>query len=243
MVNGVTSLRDGVVHHHAHVGDGCGREVCGGVARPGGAGAQIDGERLLGMGGAGRPAGLRVFVGGEIRGESICRIRRGGGDPGTGGEVVRDVEAGGAANLLGGERAVGDAQLAPDIDKLAISKQCFACHQVDKTSVGPAYLDVAMKYRDQPDAAARLQAKLKTGGSGGWGEVPMPPQPATSDAERETLVRALLNLAQGMAETRGTATGQLTLPAAPDTPQPGGAWEITAESPGHTAALLRLAAE
>lgn len=88
-----------------------------------------------------------------------------------------------------------------------------------------------MKYRDQPEAAARLQAKLKTGGSGVWGEVPMPLQPATSDAEEETLVRALLDLAQGMAETRGTATGQLTLPAAPDTPQPGSAWEITAESP------------
>ncbi|MEO5714629.1 MAG: PQQ-dependent sugar dehydrogenase [Luteolibacter sp.] len=136
----------------------------------------------------------------------------------------------------------GGPQFAPDIEKLATSKQCFACHQVDKTSVGPAYLDVAMKYRDQPEAAAKLQAKVKAGGGGVWGEVPMPPQAAVSDAEVQTLIRAILGLAEGMAETRGTGTGTLVLSPSPagSSAQPGGAWEITAEAPGYTAARVRL---
>jgi len=138
----------------------------------------------------------------------------------------------------------GGPQLATDIEKLLTSKQCFACHQVDRTSVGPAYLDVAMKYREQGDAASRLQAKLKSGGGGVWGEVPMPPQAAVSDAEGETLIRAILGLAQSMGETRGSGAGVLRLCAAPGSaPQPGGAWEITAGAPGHTAARLRVPAK
>jgi len=136
----------------------------------------------------------------------------------------------------------GGPQFSPEIEKLATSKQCFACHQVDKTSVGPAYLDVAMKYRDQADVAARLQAKLKTGGGGVWGEVPMPPQIAVSDAEGETIIRAILSLAQGMAETRGSDSGKLHLSPA-SSAQAGGAWEITAEAAGYTAARTRIPAK
>ncbi|MCW1925043.1 PQQ-dependent sugar dehydrogenase [Luteolibacter arcticus] len=137
----------------------------------------------------------------------------------------------------------GGPQLPPEIEKLATSRQCFACHQVDKTSVGPAYLDVAMKYREQANAAAHLQAKLKTGGGGVWGEVPMPPQAAVTDAEGESIIRAILGLAQGMAETRGSGAGKLRLSPPLGSAQPGGAWEITAEAPGHTAARMRVAAK
>jgi cytochrome c len=137
----------------------------------------------------------------------------------------------------------GGPQLPSEIEKLAVAKQCFACHQVDKPSVGPAYLDVAMKYRDQTDAAAELQAKLKTGGGGVWGEVPMPPQAVVSDAEGESLIRAILALAQGMAEARGTGAGTLHLSPRVGSGQAGGAWEITAEAPGHTTARTRIAAK
>jgi cytochrome c len=137
----------------------------------------------------------------------------------------------------------GGPQFSSEIEKLVTSKQCLACHQVDRTSVGPAYLDVAMKYREQADTAARLQAKLKTGGGGVWGEVPMPPQPAVSDAEGETIIRAILSLAQGMAETRGTGSGKLRLSPAVENAQAGGAWEITAEAAGHTAARTRITAK
>ena len=136
----------------------------------------------------------------------------------------------------------GGPQFSSEIEKLVTSRQCLACHQVDKTSVGPAYLDVAMKYRGKADEAARLQAKLKTGGGGVWGEVPMPPQIAVSDAEGETLIRAILGLADGMSETRGSDSGKLRLSPATST-QAGGAWEITAEAPGHTAARTRVPAK
>jgi cytochrome c len=137
----------------------------------------------------------------------------------------------------------GGPQFSPEMEKLVTSKQCLACHQLDKTSVGPAYLDVAMKYREQADAAAKLQAKLKTGGGGVWGEVPMPPQAAVSDAEGETIIRAILGLSQGMAETRGTGSGTLRLSPPVANAQAGGAWEITAEAAGHTAARTRVAAK
>jgi cytochrome c len=88
-----------------------------------------------------------------------------------------------------------------------------------------------------------LQQKLKTGGGGVWGEVPMPPQAAVSDAEREALIGAILELSQGMAETRGSGSGKLRLSVAAGAAQAGGAWEITAEAPGYTAARLRVGAK
>ena len=137
----------------------------------------------------------------------------------------------------------GGPQFTADIGKLVISKQCFACHQVEKASVGPAYLDVAMKYRSDAAALERLRAKLKTGGGGVWGEVPMPPQVAVNDAEGETIVKAILGLSSGMAETRGTAEGMLKLSAQPEGVQAGGAWEIIAEAPGYRAARTRIPAK
>lgn len=137
----------------------------------------------------------------------------------------------------------GGPQFASEIAELFTAKQCMACHQVDKASVGPAYLDVAMRYRADADAAGRLQAKLKSGGGGVWGEIPMPPQAAVTEAEGGTLIRAILGLAEGMAETRGVDQGKLELAPPPAGAEPGGAWEITAEAPGHTAAKARIPAK
>jgi cytochrome c len=70
---------------------------------------------------------------------------------------------------------------------------CLACHAVDKKLVGPAYKDVANKYRGQPDAEAKLMQKVKNGGSGVWGQVPMPPNGQVPDADVHALVKWILS--------------------------------------------------
>ncbi|MFM2067688.1 MAG: hypothetical protein RLZZ584_2597 [Pseudomonadota bacterium] len=53
---------------------------------------------------------------------------------------------------------------------------CTACHSIDGKLVGPAFKDVAAKYASRADAVAYLGNKIKAGGSGLWGAIPMPPQ-------------------------------------------------------------------
>jgi cytochrome c5 len=71
---------------------------------------------------------------------------------------------------------------------------CAACHAIDKKVVGPAYQDVAAKYKDDKGAAAKLAQKVKAGGSGVWGQVPMPPNAAVSDDDIKSLVAWILSL-------------------------------------------------
>lgn len=71
---------------------------------------------------------------------------------------------------------------------------CALCHAIDKKLVGPAYVDVAAKYKGDKDAVAKLSAKVKKGGSGVWGAVPMPPNTSTSDADIKELVTWILTL-------------------------------------------------
>jgi cytochrome c len=75
---------------------------------------------------------------------------------------------------------------------LAKAKNCFACHTVDKKVVGPAYKDVAKKYAGDKGAAERLAKKVREGGVGVWGSVPMPANPQVSDADARTLVQWVL---------------------------------------------------
>jgi cytochrome c len=106
--------------------------------------------------------------------------------------------------------------------------------------VGPAYLDVAMRYRDDKEALTRLQQKLKTGGAGAWGEIPMPPQAAVNEQQSQQIIQAILGLSEGMSELRGKRQGTFVLPAAPANAAPGGAWEIVAQAPNTTNAKIRL---
>lgn len=71
---------------------------------------------------------------------------------------------------------------------------CAACHAVDKPIVGPAYSQVAAKYRGDKTAAAKLEQKVKAGGSGVWGAVPMPPNSAVPEADIKKLVAWVLSL-------------------------------------------------
>ncbi len=137
----------------------------------------------------------------------------------------------------------GGPALPSDVAKLITAKQCLACHQVETNSVGPAYLNVALRYRDDKNAQANLERKLKIGGAGVWGEIPMPPQAALSATESQQIVRAILGLAEGMAEVSGKREGIITLPPAPVGAAPGGAWEITAQAPQSTFAKTRINAK
>lgn len=79
-------------------------------------------------------------------------------------------------------------------EALAKKHNCLACHQLDKKSVGPAYKDIAKKYKGQADAQAKLAEKVKKGGQGVWGPVPMPPNAAAPDADIKKLVDWILKL-------------------------------------------------
>ena len=78
---------------------------------------------------------------------------------------------------------------------LAQAKGCMACHAVDHKVVGPAYKDVAKKYAGDKGAEAKLVEKVKKGGSGVWGPIPMPANsPQVSDADIKKLVHWVLSL-------------------------------------------------
>jgi hypothetical protein len=87
-------------------------------------------------------------------------------------------------------------------------------------------------YRGQSGATSHLDAKIARGGSGVWGEVPMPPQPALGDDERGKIIAAVLKLADTVSETRGAKSGKIGLIARPAGAGAGGDWEFTVEAPG-----------
>lgn len=76
--------------------------------------------------------------------------------------------------------------------ELAQKHACTACHAVDRKQVGPAYKDVARKYAGQKDAVALVSDSIRKGGLGKWGQIPMPAQPALSDAEVKALATWVL---------------------------------------------------
>ena len=102
-----------------------------------------------------------------------------------------------ASILAGAALVAGSAHAALDnaaAEALMKKDGCAACHQVDKKLVGPSYVDVAAKYKGNAAAPAMLFKKVKEGGSGVWGPVPMPPNVTTSDADIKSLVDWILTL-------------------------------------------------
>ncbi len=84
---------------------------------------------------------------------------------------------------------------AADASALAQKSGCLACHSVDKKVLGPAYKDVAAKYKGDKSAEAKLVAKVKAGGSGVWGPMPMPPMGAqVKEADITAIVQWILSL-------------------------------------------------
>ncbi|MER2511769.1 MAG: c-type cytochrome [Nitrosomonas ureae] len=87
---------------------------------------------------------------------------------------------------------LGVAGQAMADEALAKAKNCMACHAIDKKIVGPAYKDVAAKYKGDAGAVDKLASKVKAGGKGVWGEIPMPPNNVTPD-EAKKLVTWILS--------------------------------------------------
>src|SRR5690606_7506067 len=83
--------------------------------------------------------------------------------------------------------------------RLIEGSTCLACHRLDEPSIGPAYAQVAERYRDDPGATAHLVAKIRDGGSGVWGDVMMPPHPQLSEAEASQMVAYILSIGQAPA--------------------------------------------
>lgn len=77
-------------------------------------------------------------------------------------------------------------------EALAKSKNCMACHAVDKKLVGPSYKDVAKKYAGDAKAVDAMAAKIQKGGSGVWGAIPMPANPQVNDADAKKLAAWVL---------------------------------------------------
>jgi cytochrome c len=98
------------------------------------------------------------------------------------------------ALVLGAAGVVAALCAAPAMasPELAKKHNCLACHAADKKVVGPSYKEVAAKYRGDKAAEAKLADKVKKGGVGVWGQVPMPPNATVPDAEVKALVGWIL---------------------------------------------------
>ena len=91
--------------------------------------------------------------------------------------------------------AVSLAAPAQASEELAKKHLCTTCHVVKGTkTIGPTYADVAKKYAGQKDAEAKLVEKVKKGGQGVWGQIPMPPNAAVPDADVKALVKWVLSV-------------------------------------------------
>ena len=99
--------------------------------------------------------------------------------------------------LAAGMAVAGSASAALDnaaAEAMMKKDGCAACHAVDKKVIGPAYTEVSAKYKGDKDAAAKLADKVKKGGVGVWGKIPMPPNAQVSDADIKELVAWILTL-------------------------------------------------
>ena len=96
-----------------------------------------------------------------------------------------------AAVLAGLALSATPALAAVDAARaLSIANQnaCMGCHAVDRKLVGPAYKDVAAKYKGDAGAEAKLIKKVREGGMGNWGQIPMPANPKIADADLKTVI-------------------------------------------------------
>lgn len=86
------------------------------------------------------------------------------------------------------------AQSADAALELAKKSGCLACHGLDTKMVGPSWKEVGKKYAGVSDAEAKLVTKVRKGGKGVWGEVPMPPNVTVKETDVRTLVQYVLTL-------------------------------------------------
>jgi cytochrome c len=90
--------------------------------------------------------------------------------------------------VLCGLASTAKADEAPRGLTIARANACMGCHAVDRKLVGPSFQQIAAKYKGDAQAPAKLARKVKDGGAGVWGAIPMPSHPAMSDADIRTVV-------------------------------------------------------
>ena len=90
-------------------------------------------------------------------------------------------------------KAAGADSSANDVASLAKKYACVACHGVANKIVGPAFTDVAARYKGNASSEKQLIERIRKGSSGNWGNAPMPPQTAPTDAELASLVKWVLS--------------------------------------------------
>lgn len=90
---------------------------------------------------------------------------------------------------------------ADDMPELAKARNCATCHAIEKKIVGPSWLKISKRYQGNKEAHQLLVSKIRMGGSGMWGSMPMPPQTVSID-EAEKLVGFILNLDSGSLASR-----------------------------------------
>ncbi|MFL5639453.1 MAG: ThuA domain-containing protein, partial [Gemmatimonadaceae bacterium] len=113
--------------------------------------------------------------------------------------------------------------------KLIEGSDCLSCHQFNKKSIGPAYVDVARKYHDDSTATARLVRKIREGGSGVWGSVTMPAHPALTDEQASAMVAYILSLADRKTSAPSLPVQGAYVPPAGSGDAPRGALVLRAE--------------
>jgi len=84
-----------------------------------------------------------------------------------------------------------DAHASADLTR---KYNCVACHAESGRKVGPSYQDIAKKYAGQADAADRLAKKIRSGGAGVWGQMPMPPHPQVPESDAQAMATYILGV-------------------------------------------------
>ena len=111
----------------------------------------------------------------------------------THGDLAQQQRAVGPTRGKGASRANPLRPVAASSQDLARGKGCLACHGIDQRVVGPAFREVAARYKGSAGAESQLVAKLRQGGSGNWGSTAMPPQAQLGESDARALVRWILS--------------------------------------------------
>ncbi|OJW76276.1 ThuA domain-containing protein [Spirosoma sp. 48-14] len=109
-----------------------------------------------------------------------------------------------------GHRSADAGALLATGKKLIEGSDCKACHSINKKSIGPAYADVAKKYKGDNSALERLTKKVIAGGAGVWGETPMSAHPQLAAADASEMVKYVLSLSSESATNALPAKGNYT---------------------------------
>lgn len=112
------------------------------------------------------------------------------------------------ANSTGDPRLEGMNLLLPGV-KLIEANHCLACHQSNSKSVGPSYMEVALRYPDNAKNRSYLLEKIKKGGNGVYGHIPMPAQAHISDGHIKEMVTAILDMAGDPANVSRSKSGKV----------------------------------